>query len=81
MNEEEGYFTKFLTAPQLMALEIRDPHFRKHVLIQIAIFCQALQRSAIKTDDYTISQTRVCHPPSPPLLLLILFLEITSCRS
>lgn len=61
METEEGYFTKFLTAPQLMALEMRDPYFCKHVLVQILIFCQALQRPSTKAEE-TLTASKVQYP-------------------
>ena len=31
----EEYFAKFLTSSHLMSLELRDPHFRRHILVQV----------------------------------------------
>jgi THO complex subunit 1 len=31
----ESYFAKFLTSSHLMSLELRDPHFRRHILVQV----------------------------------------------
>jgi hypothetical protein len=31
----ESYFAKFLTSRHLMSLELRDPHFRRHILVQV----------------------------------------------
>jgi len=45
-----GYFsTKYLTSPQLMMLEISEPYFREHILIQILIFFQTLKVSSEKS--------------------------------
>jgi len=38
--QQEVYFTKFLTSPKLMGLQLRDPYFRRHMLVQILIFLQ-----------------------------------------
>ncbi|KAF9133075.1 hypothetical protein BGW39_010607 [Mortierella sp. 14UC] len=37
------YFPKFLTSPKLLQLEIVDPYFRKHILVQFLIMVQYLQ--------------------------------------
>ena len=34
------YFSKFLTSPKLMGLQLRDPYFRRHMIAQILIFLQ-----------------------------------------
>ena len=39
---EEVYFAKFLTSSKLMTLQLRDGYFRRHVLVQILIFLQAV---------------------------------------
>lgn len=36
------YFAKFLTSSKLMTLQLRDGYFRRHVLVQILIFLQAV---------------------------------------
>jgi len=36
------YFTKFLTSSSLMNLELKDPYFRRHLLIQMQIFIQSM---------------------------------------
>ncbi|KAF9282879.1 hypothetical protein BGZ68_005694 [Mortierella alpina] len=38
-----AYFPKFLTSPKLLQLEMADPYFRKHILIQFLIIIQYLQ--------------------------------------
>ena len=35
IEDGEEYFAKFLTSPHLMSLELRDPNFRRHVLVQV----------------------------------------------
>ncbi|KAF9103150.1 hypothetical protein BGX29_003708 [Mortierella sp. GBA35] len=37
-----AYFPKFLTSPKLLQLEIVDPYFRKHILVQFLIILQYL---------------------------------------
>ena len=34
-TSNESYFAKFLTSSHLMSLELRDPHFRRHILVQV----------------------------------------------
>ncbi|KAG0201504.1 hypothetical protein BGX28_005690 [Mortierella sp. GBA30] len=41
--EPTTYFPKFLTSPKLLQLEMVDPYFRKHILIQFLIILQYLQ--------------------------------------
>uniref|UniRef100_A0A7S2C5F8 Uncharacterized protein n=1 Tax=Haptolina brevifila TaxID=156173 RepID=A0A7S2C5F8_9EUKA len=38
----EVYFAKFLTSPKLIQLQLRDGYFRRHVLVQLLIFLQAV---------------------------------------
>lgn len=37
----EVYFSKFLTSPKLINLQLRDVYFRRHVLVQALIFLQS----------------------------------------
>jgi len=47
-NVGSGYFSpKYLTSPQLMLLEVTEPFFREHILIQMLIFFQGIKS---KTD-------------------------------
>ncbi len=39
---ESHYFAKFLTSEKLMNLQLRDSHFRRHVLVQLLILFQYL---------------------------------------
>jgi len=39
---EEVYFAKFLTSPKLIQLQLRDGYFRRHVIVQLLIFLQAV---------------------------------------
>ncbi|KAG0360745.1 hypothetical protein BGZ54_009394, partial [Gamsiella multidivaricata] len=41
--ETTTYFPKFLTSPKLLQLEIADPYFRKHILVQFLIIIQYLE--------------------------------------
>ncbi|KAI9015595.1 THO complex subunit 1 transcription elongation factor-domain-containing protein [Hyaloraphidium curvatum] len=41
-KEETFFFPKFLTSPKLFDLELRDPHFRRHILCQLLIIFQYL---------------------------------------
>ncbi|KAG0052920.1 hypothetical protein BGZ83_001941 [Gryganskiella cystojenkinii] len=45
------YFPKFLTSPKLLQLEIVDPYFRKHILVQFLIVIQYLQHHSTSTID------------------------------
>eukprot|EP01050_Picozoa_sp_SAG11_P031319 SAG11_NODE_9683_length_890_cov_0.868521_2_plen_50_part_01 len=37
-GNDDGFFAKFLTSTHLMSLQLRDPHFRRHVLVQMLIY-------------------------------------------
>jgi len=54
----ENFFPKFLTSPQLVALEMTDPFFRKHVLIQILIFLKSLEKSSTKKTEANLSEAK-----------------------
>ena len=41
-RRSQVYFAKFLTSSKLMTLQLRDGYFRRHVLVQILIFLQAV---------------------------------------
>lgn len=43
--KESHYFAKFLTSEKLMNLQLRDSHFRRHILIQCLILFQYLTSS------------------------------------
>ncbi|KAF9217152.1 hypothetical protein CPC16_006012 [Podila verticillata] len=45
------HFPKFLTSPQLLRLEIVDPYFRKHILVQFLIIIQCLQTHNAPTKE------------------------------
>ncbi|KAG0038460.1 hypothetical protein BGZ82_000144 [Podila clonocystis] len=45
------HFPKFLTSPQLLRLEIVDPYFRKHILVQFLIIIQCLQTHNLPTKE------------------------------
>ena len=40
---DSHYFAKFLTSEKLMNLQLRDSHFRRHILIQFLVLFQYLQ--------------------------------------
>eukprot|EP01113_Clastostelium_recurvatum_P034568 TRINITY_DN4705_c0_g1_i4.p1 TRINITY_DN4705_c0_g1~~TRINITY_DN4705_c0_g1_i4.p1 ORF type:complete len:620 (+),score=180.70 TRINITY_DN4705_c0_g1_i4:206-1861(+) len=42
LSEPSHYFTKFLTSSNLMNLELNDPYFKRHLLVQMAIHLHAL---------------------------------------
>lgn len=42
-TEERKYFTKFLTNPKLLELQLRDSLFRRHILVQLLILIQYLE--------------------------------------
>ena len=44
-GEEAKYFTKFLTNPKLLELQMRDSLFRRHILLQYLILFQYLECS------------------------------------
>ena len=41
-HTESHYFAKFLTSEKLMSLQLRDSHFRRHILVQFLILFQYL---------------------------------------
>ncbi|KAG0329690.1 DNA repair protein rad50, partial [Podila humilis] len=49
--EPTVHFPKFLTSPQLLKLEIVDPYFRKHILVQFLIIIQYLQNHSPSTKE------------------------------
>ena len=56
---ESHYFAKFLTSEKLMNLQLRDSHFRRHVLLQLLIlFHYLLGDVKFKTGDHTLSDTQ-----------------------
>ena len=44
-ESESHYFAKFLTSEKLMNLQLRDSHFRRHILIQFLVLFQYLTGS------------------------------------
>ena len=38
----DEFFAKFLTSTRLMSLQLRDPHFRRHILLQFLIYFKHL---------------------------------------
>uniref|UniRef100_A0A6B2L1W3 THO complex subunit 1 n=1 Tax=Arcella intermedia TaxID=1963864 RepID=A0A6B2L1W3_9EUKA len=51
-------FIKFLTSPKLIQLEVQDPYFRRHILIQLLIFCQAVKKSSLKSNETTLNEMK-----------------------
>ncbi|KAJ1638888.1 THO complex, subunit THOC1 [Pavlovales sp. CCMP2436] len=47
-QNSEVYFPKFLTSAKLIGLQMRDSYFRRHILTQMAIFCQTVTVSSAK---------------------------------
>ncbi|KAI1315033.1 hypothetical protein EDD11_001372 [Mortierella claussenii] len=43
------YYPKFLTSPKLLQLEMSDPYFRKHILVQFLIILQYLEHHTTAT--------------------------------
>ncbi|KAG0313509.1 hypothetical protein BGZ97_010104 [Linnemannia gamsii] len=58
-NPPSTYFPKFLTSPKLLQLEIVDPYFRKHILVQFLIMVQYLQSHNLAARD---AQTKITTP-------------------
>jgi len=54
----EAYFTKYLTSQKLIQLEAQDPYFRRHVLIQLLVFYQALRKSSVKNVEVNLSENK-----------------------
>ena len=42
------YFTKFLTSSKLISLQLGDPYFRRHILLQFLIFFQYISTNTTK---------------------------------
>ncbi|GJJ77712.1 THO complex subunit 1 [Entomortierella parvispora] len=52
--EPSTYFPKFLTSPKLLQLEMVDPYFRRHILVQFLISIKYLQHHTTAiTEAYT----------------------------
>lgn len=43
-EEESDFFPKYLTGKRVLEYELRDPSFRRHIVIQYLIFCHYLLR-------------------------------------
>ncbi|ORY04075.1 hypothetical protein K493DRAFT_311502 [Basidiobolus meristosporus CBS 931.73] len=65
------FFPKFLSSRNLMALELEDPHFRRHILVQILIFLHYLmnftasekeKHATLKTPNKSVIQTFSLEP-------------------
>jgi len=54
----EVYFAKFLTSAKLMTLQLRDGYFRRHVLVQVLIFLQAVQTGGKHAAALTAAQSQ-----------------------
>ncbi|KAG0058341.1 hypothetical protein BGZ89_001361 [Linnemannia elongata] len=63
------YFPKFLTSPKLLQLEIVDPYFRKHILVQFLIMVQYLQSHNLAARE---AQAKITTPNRPFLSQWIL---------
>ncbi|KAG0355883.1 hypothetical protein BG005_005186 [Podila minutissima] len=63
------HFPKFLTSPQLLRLEIVDPYFRKHILVQFLIMIQCLQTHSAPAKEMwaTLSTPNKVFQPQWPL--------------
>ena len=56
---ESHYFAKFLTSEKLMNLQLKDCHFRRHVLIQLLILFQYLTSEVrFKTSSHLTSESQ-----------------------
>ncbi|KAF9437733.1 DNA repair protein rad50 [Entomortierella beljakovae] len=49
--EPSIYFPKFLTSSKLLQLEIADPYFRKHILVQFLIIIQYLENHNVAVKE------------------------------
>lgn len=47
-RDKQLYFSKFLTSPKLIELQMGDSYFRRHILVQIISFCQTVCVSSTK---------------------------------
>ncbi|KAF9918935.1 hypothetical protein FBU30_011227 [Linnemannia zychae] len=68
-NPPGTYFPKFLTSPKLLQLEIADPYFRKHILVQFLIVVQYLQSHNLAARE---AQSKIATPNRPFLSQWIL---------
>ena len=56
---ESHYFAKFLTSEKLMNLQLRDSHFRRHILLQLLVlFHYLLGDVKFKASDHTLSASQ-----------------------
>ncbi|ELR14255.1 uncharacterized protein ACA1_327400 [Acanthamoeba castellanii str. Neff] len=49
----ECYLTKYLTSSRLLRLQLRDPWFRRHIMVQFLVFFQSLR---VVSESSTIAQ-------------------------
>ncbi|KAF8948854.1 hypothetical protein BGZ47_002014 [Haplosporangium gracile] len=68
-SPSNSYFPKFLTSPKLLQLEIVDPYFRKHILVQFLIMVQYLQSHNLTARE---AQAKITTPNRPFLSQWIL---------
>jgi hypothetical protein len=54
----DTYFTKFLTSLRLIRLEIQDPYFRRHILVQYLIYFQALKYATTFKPTYLLNESQ-----------------------
>jgi THO complex subunit 1 len=59
LTQKGAYFTKFLTSPRLIKLEIQDPYFRKHILTQFLIYLKAIKRPAPDVKAAHLTETQI----------------------
>lgn len=56
---DSHYFAKFLTSEKLMNLQLRDSHFRRHILIQFLVLFQYLQGDVkFKTPTQVVTEAQ-----------------------
>lgn len=49
----ECYLTKYLTSSRLLRLQLRDPWFRRHIMVQFLVFFQSLR---VVSESSTVAQ-------------------------
>lgn len=56
---ESHYFAKFLTSEKLMNLQLRDSHFRRHILLQLLVLFQYLSADVkFKTSSQQLQESQ-----------------------
>ncbi|XP_057807924.1 THO complex subunit 1-like isoform X2 [Salvia miltiorrhiza] len=62
-DEASNFSIKYLTSSNLMGLELKDPSFRRHILVQCLILFDYLKKEEIKTCEERVKKLLEMTPP------------------